>query len=123
MPCARSGAEMGEEKKQKVYLETSFVSYLTGRATTREPVASWQAASRQWWEAVRPSCDLFVSEHVLNEIQKGAPDDVAKRSEIIRNLPVLGGSVPEVSAIAERLIAAHALPTQEVVSPSSANSW
>ena len=105
---------MGEEKKQKVYLETSFVSYLTGRATTREPVASWQAASRQWWEAVRPSCDLFVSEHVLNEIQKGAPDDVEKRTEIIRNLPVLGGSIPEVSAIAERLISAHALPTQEV---------
>ncbi|MBR6057293.1 MAG: type II toxin-antitoxin system VapC family toxin [Victivallales bacterium] len=105
---------MSEEKKLKVYLETSFVSYLTGRATTREPVALWQAASRQWWEAVRPSCDLFISEHVLNEIQKGAPDDVVKRTEIIRNLPVLGGSVPEVSAIAERLIAAHALPAQEV---------
>ena len=29
---------MGEEKKQKVYLETAFVSYLTGRATTREPI-------------------------------------------------------------------------------------
>ena len=42
---------MGEEKKQKVYLETSFVSCLTGRATTRVPIASWQAASRQWWEA------------------------------------------------------------------------
>lgn len=37
---------MGGEKKQKVYLATSFVSYLTGRATTREPVASWQATSR-----------------------------------------------------------------------------
>ena len=43
---------MGSEKKQKVYLETSFVSYLAGRATTREPIASWQAASRQWWEVV-----------------------------------------------------------------------
>ena len=32
-----------EESKKKVYLETSFVSYLTGRATTREPIASWQA--------------------------------------------------------------------------------
>ena len=42
---------MGEEKKQKVYLETSFVSYLKGRAPMRESVASWQTASRQWWEA------------------------------------------------------------------------
>ena len=105
---------MNGEKKQKVYIETSFVSYLTGRATTREPIASWQAASRQWWEAVRPSCDLFVSEHVLNEIQKGSPDDVAKREGAIRGIPALNGSIPEITAIAERLIAAHALPAQEV---------
>ncbi len=47
---------MSEEakRKKKVYVETSFVSYLTGRATTREPIASWQAASRQWWEAACP---------------------------------------------------------------------
>ena len=120
MPSKRGDAgerkKMSEEAKQKkkVYIETSFVSYLTGRATMREPVASWQAASRQWWEAVRPSCDLFVSEHVLNEIQKGAPDDVARRAEAIRGIPVLGGGVPAVTAIAERLIAAHALPAQEV---------
>ena len=43
---------MVEEKKQKVYLETLFVGYLTGRATTREPVASWQAVSRQGGVAV-----------------------------------------------------------------------
>jgi len=41
---------MGEKKKQKVYLETSLVSYLTWRAIARELIASWQAASRQWWE-------------------------------------------------------------------------
>ena len=105
---------MSEKKRQKVYLKTSFVSYLTGRATTREPIASWQAASRQWWEAVRPSCDLFVSEHVLNEIRKGSLDDVAKREEAIRGIPALNGSIPEITMIAERLIAAHALPAQEV---------
>ena len=105
---------MSEKKRQKVYLETSFVSYLTGRATTREPVASWQAASRQWWEAVRPSCDLFVSEHVLNEIQKGSLDDVAKRVEAINDIPVLDGSILEITVIAERLITAHALPAQEI---------
>jgi len=112
---AEKKAKMSETKqKKKVYVETSFISYLIGRATMREPIASLQAASRQWWEAVRPSCDLFVSEHVLNEIQKGAPEDVARRVEAIRGIPVLGGGVPAVNAIAERLIAAHALPAQEV---------
>ena len=96
MPCAlcpetASKEKMSEKKRQKVYLETSFISYLTGRATTREPIASWQAASRQWWEAVRPSCDLFVSEHVLNEIRKGSQNDVAKRDEAICGIPALSG--------------------------------
>ena len=103
-----------EESKKKVYLETSFVSYLTGRATTREPIASWQAASRQWWEAVRPSCDLFVSEHVLNEIQEGSPADIARRMAAIVGLPALNGSIPEITAVAERLVTAHAVPPQEV---------
>ena len=65
---------MGEEKKQKVYLETSFISYLMGRATTREPVASWQAVSRQcapsslrqnatWRDVrVRPSAPLTTQD-------------------------------------------------------------
>lgn len=105
---------LSSSKKTLVYLETSFVSYLTGRATTREPVASWQAASRQWWEAVRPSCDLFVSEHVLNEIQEGSARDVAKRTEAILGIPVLNGSIPEITVIAERLMVAHAIPRDEV---------
>ena len=40
------------DKRLKVYLETSFVSYLTGRPTMKELIASWQASSRQWWAAV-----------------------------------------------------------------------
>ena len=55
-----------------------------------------------------------MSEHVLNEIRKGSLDDVAKREEAIRGIPALNGSIPEITMIAERLIAAHALPAQEV---------
>ena len=58
-------------ERLKVYVETSFVSYLRGRPTTREPIASWQAASRQWWAAVAPICDLFVSGYVIKEAKNG----------------------------------------------------
>ena len=51
-PLMGGRRKMGEETKQKVYLETSFVSYLTGRATTREPIALWQVSSRQWREVI-----------------------------------------------------------------------
>ena len=104
---------MGEEKKQKVYLETSFVSYLTGRATTREPVASWQAASRQWWEAVRPSCDLFVSRYVIMEAEKGDAEQVVCRMDVIRDIPSLDVGHEKIEEVAKILISEHAVPENE----------
>ena len=104
---------MGDENKLKVYLETSFVSYLTGRATTREPVASWQAASRQWWEAVRPSCDLFVSRYVVMEAEKGNAEQVSRRMEVIRNIPMLDAGHEKIEEVAKSLIREHALPENE----------
>ena len=101
------------EVKKKVYLETSFVSYLTGRATTREPVASWQAASRQWWEAVRPSCDLFVSRYVVMEAEKGDAEQVARRTEVIRDIPRLDVGHEKIEEVAKTLISEHALPENE----------
>lgn len=104
---------MGEEKKQKVYLETSFVSYLTGRATTREPVASRQAASRQWWEAVRPSCDLFVSRYVVMEAENGDVEQIARRIEVIRDIPLLDVGQEKIEEVAKILIDEHAVPESE----------
>lgn len=102
------------DKRLKVYIETSFVSYLTGRPTTKEPIAAWQAASRQWWAAVAPSCDLFVSEYVWNEIQDGAATNVAQREDIIRDLPSLDGSLAKIDEVAGILMTAHAIPQNEV---------
>jgi len=50
--------------KPLVYLETSFISYLTARVSSDEKTARWQAATRLWWEQVAPACDLFVSDTV-----------------------------------------------------------
>lgn len=106
---------MSEEAKQKkkVYIETSFVSYLTGRATTREPVASWQAASRQWWEAVRPSCDLFVSRYVVMEAEKVMRIKCHVCMEIIRDIPRLDAGYEKIEEVAKVLIDEHALPANE----------
>lgn len=97
----------------KVYLETSFVSYLTGRPTTREPIASWQAASRQWWAAVAPICDLFVSGYVIKEAKSGNAVQVAQRMEIIRDIPELSVEPTRISEVADALIREHALPANE----------
>ena len=58
----------------KVYIETSFVSYLTGGPTSDAKVASDQAFTRKWWETERDKCDCFVSEFTLSESAIGNPD-------------------------------------------------
>ena len=104
---------MDDQKRLKVYLESSFVSYLTGRPTTKEPIAAWQAASRQWWAAVAPSCDLFVSFYVIDEAQKGGANDVARRMDVIRNLSELEIEPLRITEIAKALIREHAIPKDE----------
>ena len=105
---------MNEKRKMKVYLETSFVSYLTGRATVREPIASWQAASRQWWEAVGSSCDLFISRYVVLEIERGDPEQVELRKRAILGIPLLDADHEKIRQVAKSLIAEHALPANEI---------
>jgi len=97
----------------KVYLETSFVSYLTGRPTTKEPIAAWQAASRQWWAAVAPLCDLFVSGYVIKEAKKGNSEQVEQRLQAIEGLAELAIEPTRIGEVAAELIREHALPANE----------
>lgn len=48
--------EIAGEDRPKVYLETSFMFYLTGRETTDQKIASEQAYTRKWWEEERSRC-------------------------------------------------------------------
>jgi len=50
-----------EEKKLRVYCETSFWSFLNGRPTPLSHIAIKQAATLQWWQEIAPKCMLFVS--------------------------------------------------------------
>ena len=101
------------DSRLKVYIETSFVSYLTGRPTTKEPIASWQAASRQWWAAVAPSCDLFVSGYVVKEAMNGDAIQIERRMEVIRSILELDIQPQRIGEVANALIREHALPKNE----------
>ena len=52
---------MNSETKLKVYLETSFVSYLTGGATPNAKIAADQAYTRQWWECEKDKTEMEVA--------------------------------------------------------------
>jgi hypothetical protein len=74
---------------EKVYLETTILSYLVSDPSRDLIVAGHQAVTRQWWDAQRPFFDCFISAVVLEEIQRGDPRMVAKRLETIAGVPVL----------------------------------
>ena len=95
--------------KPLVYLETSFISYLTAPFSADEKIARDQVASRRWWEEERANCDLMVSFEVWREIAEGDPARAAARGTVIRDVPSVP-STAEALRLSALLLKAHALP-------------
>lgn len=100
------GPEYGaREGKPVVYLETSFVSYLTARDSNDPENAAKQEATRRWWKEEGAKWHAVVSEAVRDEAEDGDVDAVAKRLEFIEDFE----SVPiteEAEKVADLLMAA-----------------
>jgi predicted nucleic acid-binding protein len=74
---------------QTVYLETSFVSYLTARQSRTIIGAAHQQITRDWWERERLKYELRISELVLLECSKGDAEAARRRLDAIRGIPRL----------------------------------
>jgi predicted nucleic acid-binding protein len=72
-----------------VYLETSFVSYLTARQSRTIIGAAHQQITRDWWEQSRFNYQLRVSELVLLECSKGDAVAAQRRLDAIQGIPRL----------------------------------
>jgi hypothetical protein len=97
-----------------VYLETSIISYLTGRATRNVVISAHQQLTRRWWDAQRQQFELFVSPLVLQEAAAGNPTMSQRRLAMVHGLPVLAVT-PEATALAEQLVQSGPLPTRAEV--------
>ena len=96
-------------KKTLVYLETSFISYLTAPFSRDEKIAREQLASRRWWEEECPKCDTFVSDLVLQEAARGNAEQSRRRMEFLKTIRSVA-ETDEAKRLADLLIEAHALP-------------
>ena len=99
--------------RPKIYLESSVVSYLTARPSEVLAKKFRQEQTRLWW-TYRDRYDLFVSETVIEEIQRGDQEAAQLRSEIIEGIPVLPHS-DQVKSLAQVLITAKAVPPSAVL--------
>ena len=93
----------------RVYIETTFVSYLTARPGRDLVFAAHQQISEEWWDTRRTSYELCVSQLVVGEAGAGDPQAAQKRLELLKDMTLLE-TTPEALALAKELIGAGALP-------------
>jgi len=97
--------------KKSVYLETSFISYLTNRRSRDLIVAAHQQITSAWWEDKRYNYDLVVSEVVIDEIKRGDSEASFERQIKIEGLPLLQLQ-PNVLSLAELILQKCFLPVK-----------
>jgi len=95
--------------KQRVYVETTIVSYLTARPSRDLILAAHQEVTRQWWEGQRERFGLYVSQFVLDEAGDGDPTAAAQRLKLLSGFPLLP-LTDEVRDVATGLLDAGVLP-------------
>ena len=95
--------------KPRIYLETTFVSYLTARLSRDLVVAAHQQLTSAWWETRRDDFDLYISQAVLREASVGDTEAAQRRLQALEGL-----ALPDVTRTVEepaaRLPGPHLVP-------------
>ena len=98
------------ENPPSVYLETSFISYLTNRLSRDLIVAAHQQVTRSWWEKREEEFDFFVSEVVIREISRGDKEESKKRLELVKKIARVLTIDQETEKLAKKFIQKVGLP-------------
>ena len=104
---------MRYETENLIYLETSFVSYLTSRASRDLVVAANQQITQEWWQVRRDGFELYVSQLVIQEAGAGDPVAAQQRLEALLEIPLLELN-EETLTFAEKLVQDGLLPPNAV---------
>jgi hypothetical protein len=72
-----------------VYIESTIPSYLTAQTSANLVASARILLTQKWWESESQKYQLYISDVVLAECTVGDPAAVARRSDILRGLPVL----------------------------------
>lgn len=95
--------------KPKVYIETSVISYLTGKPSRDLITAGRQQITLHWWEHQKSDFQLFISDPVWDEAALGDPQAVEKRLSVLRKIAQVEVT-PEALEFAKFLIANTPFP-------------
>lgn len=98
---------------ERVYIETTVVSYLTARPSRDVVIAGHQQVTHEWWDTRRSDYELCVSQLVLDEAGAGDPQAAGERLAVLHPMLVLE-TTPEALELAKELVQAGALPANAV---------
>jgi len=73
----------------KTYIETTIVSYLTSRPSGDPLSRAHQELTREWWGRRRYGFELYISEVVLAEAERGDPTFAEARLRIVEGVSIL----------------------------------
>src|SRR5262245_7106979 len=96
---------------ERVYIETTVVSYLTARPNRDVVIAGHQQTIHEWWETRRQSYELCISQLVRKEASAGDAQAAEERLEVLKSMTLLETS-EEALDLAKRLVQAGSLPAK-----------
>ncbi|HOD83969.1 MAG: hypothetical protein BWX88_00684 [Planctomycetes bacterium ADurb.Bin126] len=97
--------------KQRVYIETTIVSYLTAKPSRELILRAHQDVTREWWSEKRELYDLFTSQLVLDEASDGDAEAAADRLALLAGMSQVPVT-PSAMDLAEELLNQGLLPTK-----------
>ncbi len=98
--------------KQKVYIETSVVSYFTAKISKDLVVAGHQASTVDMWDNL-DSFHVFISDIVIQEASKGNPEQAKLRLDALEAFQILELD-DEAKELARALIVGKAIPEKSL---------
>jgi hypothetical protein len=101
--------ETNQPALPRVYIETSFVSYLTSRPSRDLLVAAHQQVTQDWWAMDRANFELYTSDLVVQEAGQGDPTAAAERLDVLKLITQLDTTAAAIR-LAEILVQSKSLP-------------
>jgi hypothetical protein len=95
----------------QVYIETSVVSYFTGRASRDVVVAGHQQATQDFWALLSDDLVPHVSALVVKEAGNGSREQALKRLDAISSFAVLR-TTTHAEQLAQNILTAKGVPSE-----------
>jgi predicted nucleic acid-binding protein len=99
---------------ERVYLETSIISYLAAHPSRDLITAARQQITHEWWTRRRLEFEVFISEIVVAEAAAGDADAARRRAQWMEGIPSLR-ITDEATALGRQLVQAARLPDRAAV--------